>query len=382
MDYRRSSKRYMASDTSSAVHRLFSGRALSRAVARAAPSNAIPLLVLRLPEFAETAWQKGTRAARALERRTTVAFRAAALRIVRAEDVLAHDCGSDRFFVAVLAGSRGGNVPTAADCRLMLERLVAGIARQTGRRMESGWWVLDRAEDARDLERAAKLALERGARERERYEFLAAVGHELRTPLASIRGYLETVLDGDADAGRARRFLETARHEALRLGRMVDGMLEFSLLDLSPPALVAQSCDARECMRDAIDVLAPLARRYGVTLNDAGGAAATARIDADACMHALLNLVENAIRYGRENGIVQLSCTSDDDAVVISIDDDGGGLGGRIRGHGLGLTIARTIAERAGGDVCLGASSLGGTRALLRLPAGRKGDAGRRKSVV
>ncbi len=337
-----------------------------------APSNAIPLLVLRLPEFAETAWQKGTRAARALERRTAVAFRAAALCIVRAEDVLAHDCGSDRFFVAVLAGSRGGDVPTVVDCRLMLERLVVGIARQTGLRMESGWWTLDRAVDTCDLERVAQLALERGARERERYEFLAAVGHELRTPLASIRGYLETVLDGDADAGRQRRFLETARHEALRLGRMVDGMLEFSLLDLSPPALVAQSCDVRECIRAAIDVLAPLALRCGVTLDDACGAAATARIGADACMHALLNLVENAIRYGRENGTVRLSCTMAEDAVVVAIDDDGGGFGGRIRGQGLGLTIARTITERAGGEVRLGVSSLGGARALLRLPAGGK----------
>jgi len=371
----------MASGTSSIVHKVFSVRALTSAAARAAPSNAIPLLVLRLPEFAETAWQKGTRAARALERRTAVAFRAAALRIVRAEDVLAHDCGSDRFYVAVLAGSRTGSTPSPADCRLMLERLVIGIARQTGRRMESGWWALERAEDTRAVDRAATLALERGARERERYAFLTAVGHELRTPLASIRGYLETVLDGDADAGRVRRFLETARHEALRLGRMVDGMLEFSLLDLSPPALVAQSCDARECVRAAIDVLAPLAHRCGATLVDISGAAATARIDADACMHAVLNLVENAIRYGRKNGTVRLSCTAADDTVLIAVDDDGNGFGGQIRGHGLGLTIARTIAERAGGTLRLGVSPLGGTRALLRLPAGRKDDAGCRKSA-
>ncbi|HEX3458068.1 MAG TPA: histidine kinase dimerization/phospho-acceptor domain-containing protein, partial [Candidatus Baltobacteraceae bacterium] len=62
---------------------------------------------------------------------------------------------------------------------------------------------------------------------------LATVGHELRTPLTSIRGYVETLLGGELDPSTARRFLETVRRETLRLGRLIDGMLEFSLLDLS-----------------------------------------------------------------------------------------------------------------------------------------------------
>ena len=62
---------------------------------------------------------------------------------------------------------------------------------------------------------------------------LATIGHELRTPVSSICGYIETLLEGEFDPMTARRFLETARREALRLGRLVEGMLEFSLLDLS-----------------------------------------------------------------------------------------------------------------------------------------------------
>lgn len=218
----------MASATGFAAHKLAPLRALaSPAVASVSRRRAVPLLVLRLPEFEEIAWQKSTRAARTLERETMRAFLKAARRIVRAEDALAHDRGSDRFVVAMLAGSREGRGPSAADCRMALERLAVTIARQTGRRMESGWWAVERVDGTADLERATALALERGARERERYEFLAAVGHELRTPLASIRGYLESVLEGESDPHRTRRFLETARREALRLGRMVDGMLEF-----------------------------------------------------------------------------------------------------------------------------------------------------------
>ncbi len=75
-------------------------------------------------------------------------------------------------------------------------------------------------------------ALLRGAQERERYAFFSALGHELRTPLSSIRGYLETLLDDDVDARTRRRFVRIAYNESLRLSRLVDGMFEISLLDL------------------------------------------------------------------------------------------------------------------------------------------------------
>ncbi len=358
----------MASATDSGGHRLLSLRTLATRVGHAAQRAAVPLLVLRLPEFQETAWRDGSRAAHALERATAKAFCAAARGIMRASDALAHDRGSDRFVVAMLANSREGRRASAADCRVMLERLVAGIATTTGRRMESGWWAVERAGGSAELEHAAARALERGARERERYEFLAAVGHELRTPLASIRGYLETLLEEESDAVQRRQFLETARREALRLARMVDGMLEFSLLDLSPPALHAECCDVRERIVAAADVLAPLARRRAIRLQVERGAAAPARIEREACMHALLNLTENAIRYG--GATVCLSCCTEAESVTVFIDDDGPGFTEAVvRGHGLGLTIARAIAEHAGGEMRLDRSPLGGTRAQLRLPA-------------
>lgn len=361
----------MASATSFGARRLASLRALAQPIAaRVAMRHVVPLLVLRLPEFEQIAWRDGSRAARSLERRTALAFRVAARRIVRDGDALAHDRGSDRFIVAMLAGSREGKAPDAADCRMTLERIAAGIARHTGRRMESGWWALERLDAPDDLHRAAALALERGARERERYEFLAALGHELRTPLASIRGYLETVLDGEPDPRSTRRFLQTAQREALRLGRMVDGMLEFSLLDLSPPVLASHACDAKERIATAIDVLAPLAGRRGVALRCSALTDVVARIDADACMHVLVNLIENAIRYGRENGTVLVSCARVEQDVEVAVDDDGPGVrDAGAHGSGLGLTIARTIAERAGGEVRLEASHLGGARFVLRLPA-------------
>jgi len=87
------------------------------------------------------------------------------------------------------------------------------MALETGRRMESGWWLVASVTELGAFDATRAAALELGARERERYEFLATVGHELRTPLTPIRGYIETLLDDIVDVDTSRRFLKTARRE-------------------------------------------------------------------------------------------------------------------------------------------------------------------------
>ena len=83
--------------------------------------------------------------------------------------------------------------------------------------METGWWRIERPDEVAAIGDTLDAALERGARERRHGQMLATVGHELLNPLTSIRGYIETLLAGDVDAATAKRFLETARREALRL---------------------------------------------------------------------------------------------------------------------------------------------------------------------
>jgi signal transduction histidine kinase len=211
---------------------------------------------------------------------------------------------------------------------------------------------------------------------------LPTVGHELRTPLTSIRGYIETVLDGQIDPQTSRRFLETARLEALRLGRLIDGMLETSLE--RRPSLA--HCDVVEQIRATVDIIAPIARKRDVTIRTRSPKRAVARLDADECVHALSNLVENAVKHGSERGTVTIVCRRADPFVEIAVDDDGGGVdpaqrkaiftlgvrgaGADRTGSGIGLAVVRAIAERAGGDVRAESSSLGGARFVLRVPAG------------
>ncbi len=214
---------------------------------------------------------------------------------------------------------------------------------------------------------------------------VATVGHEMRTPLTSIRGYVETLLDGDFDAPTARRLLETVRREALRLGRLVDGMLEFSMLELSTREHSAH-CNVVEQIEATIDVVAPLAAARFVTIRTHLPESAPARVDGDACVHALTNLVENAVKHGSERGTVEVRCSCEERFVQIAVDDDGRGIApaqhqaifvmgfcsalpGRSS-RGIGLAVVKAIAERAGGDVRVETSSLGGARFVLRFPAG------------
>jgi two-component system phosphate regulon sensor histidine kinase PhoR len=213
---------------------------------------------------------------------------------------------------------------------------------------------------------------------------LATIGHELRTPLTSIRGYIETLLEGEFDPPTARRFLETARREALRLGRLVDGMLEFSLLDLSrEPHRVS---NVVEQIHATIEMLSPMAAARRVTIRTQLPEVAHARIDGDACVHALANLIENAIKHGGERGTIDVCCTHDESFVAISVEDDGCGVPADAResiflmgvradatgqtGRGIGLAVVKAIAERAGGDVRVESSAQGGARFVLRFAEG------------
>ena len=113
---------------------------------------------------------------------------------------------------------------------------------------------------------------------------------------------------------------------------------------------------------------------------------APARVDGDACVHALTNLVENGVKHGSELGTVEVWCNCDERFVAIAVEDDGSGvapaeheaifvmgvcsvLPGRTN-NGIGLALVKAIAERAGGDIRVEASSLGGARFVLRFPAG------------
>jgi signal transduction histidine kinase len=348
------------------------------------PHSPCPLLVVRLPELERVAWRRGLRAARALERRAAAAFSTAVSRVIRFADLVAHDGGSDVFVAALTVPTRDGNVPAPVDARTALARIAATMETTTGLEVRSGWTMYDRGGDGGGLEPAVQRALERGAQERERYAFFSSIGHELRTPLSSIRGYLETLLDDDLDAPARERFVRIAYNESLRLSRLVDGMFEISLLDMRDALCRASAGSLSKALAAAQDACAAsaAARRVGVVLDDAPDA--RVGIDTDRLTLILVNLIENAIKHGRPGGGVFVGVHGGDPgAVSVTVDDDGPGIAVRERerifalgeradtpaaGSGIGLALVRLMLERAGGSVSVHESPLGGARFTLSLP--------------
>ena len=160
-------------------------------------------------------------------------------------------------------------------------------------------------------------------------------------------------------------------------------MLEFSLLDLGAPATVA-SCDAVEQISAVVEMLAPFAAARGVAIRARLPERARARVDGDACVQAVANLLQNAIKYGREGGSAEIECVRDGPCVTIAVQDDGAGIApgerdaifrfgfrssGERDGRGIVLAVVRAIAQRAGGEVGVEPSA-GGARFVLTFPAG------------
>ena len=379
----------MASDTNSRSHRprgIGDIASLIRRLKAVGSDTPVPLLVVRVRDLERLAWREGRAAARALERKSLQSFIATANRVLRVSDALAHDDESEDFLAALLSPTRSaGSVATPTDCRATLARLASSMEFGGEMRVDTGWTVLHGAGSDAHLARAIESALERGARERERYDFFSTIGHELRTPLTSIRGYLETLIEGDLEPQTARKFLEVARNEAQRLGRLVDGLFDLSVLDMRTDAGRAESCEVAASIAAAVDAIAPMAAIRSTQLSVAAGERRSVAIGSDRLVQILINILENAVKHGRENGAIAISYSALDARYLeIRIDDDGPGVdpdereavfslakrGAKVvaRGAGIGLAIVRLMAERIGGEVDVTESELGGALFRVRLP--------------
>lgn len=344
-----------------------------------------PVLVLQLPELERVAWRRGLRAARAVERCATAAFSTAVSRVLRSDDLVAHDAGSDVFLAALVGATRDGAEPASSiDPRAALARIAATMEAAIRLDVRTGWTTYARGADAGEMPAVVARALVRGRQERERYAFFSSLGHELRTPLASIRGYLETLLDAEIDAATRERFVRIAYQESLRLNRLVDGMFEISLLDLQAGVSPAAPCAVAAVLEAARDACAANAAARDVAIVIGETATLRVAIDADRLTLVLVNLIDNAVKHGRPCGSVFVAVGEHDPRFVrISIDDDGPGIapGDRERvfalgaraatraaGTGIGLALVRLMLERAGGRVELDRSPLGGARFALFVP--------------
>ncbi|HEY5552567.1 MAG TPA: ATP-binding protein, partial [Opitutaceae bacterium] len=164
--------------------------------------------------------------------------------------------------------------------------------------------------------------------EANRRDFVANVSHELRTPLSMIKGAVENLQDGAArDPAIAGKFLDIIDRHAGRLGLLIEDLLLLSELDSGRVDLKLQDVQLRETVAETIDDLTPAAARRGVAMTNDVHGDYIVRADPLRLKQILSNLVENAIRHGRENGVVRVSASPGAEGWLrVAVSDDGPGV--------------------------------------------------------
>jgi two-component system phosphate regulon sensor histidine kinase PhoR len=307
--------------------------------------------------------------ARAVGARLPVAANAPALELVR-----------DPEFIDMLGRvvASGGNLKlrlqlTAAEGRAF-EVQAAPLAGAGARR-----GAIAILHDITDLERL----------ERVRKDFVANVSHELRTPLTAIRGYAETLLDGALeDQENNRRFLEIIRAHSVRLNNIASDLLALSELESGGEPAASEPVSVREALEAALHTVESEARLREVALKPGAFE--------DACVpgrrirleQALVNLLDNAIKFNRPGGEVLIEVRRDAGGLVrIEIADTGVGSPSEdlpriferfyrvdkarsreVGGTGLGLSIVKHVVERMHGTVAVSSRLGEGSTFTLTLP--------------
>jgi two-component system, OmpR family, phosphate regulon sensor histidine kinase PhoR len=228
--------------------------------------------------------------------------------------------------------------------------------------------------------------------ERTREEFVANVSHELRTPLSLIKGYVETLLEGAKDNPEvATKFLQTIQRNSERLQFLIEDLLTISELESGRLKMNLQPVPLRPLVDKVLEDFKKQAAARGVALANAVPDL-TAQADADRLQQVLANLVDNAIKYGRNEGRVKVSGRDADGGIELCVEDDGPGIPLEARdrvferfyrvdkarsreqgGTGLGLAIVKHIVQSHGGKVWAGSEPGKGAAFFFTLPDGGKG---------
>jgi two-component system, OmpR family, phosphate regulon sensor histidine kinase PhoR len=280
--------------------------------------------------------------------------------------------------------------------RLQQEPVISGLELELPG-MDERWLQVNAASvlDRERVHRGAILVFHDLTRLKElentRQEFVANVSHELRTPLSLIKGFVETLLEGARnDPELATRFLQTIERHTDRLTFLIEDLLSISRLESGGTVMNFQQVDLREATQRAVDDLQSRTVEKQVRVENLVPKGLLARADADRLHQVLCNLVENAIKYGREEGCVAVGARLvEDNKVEAWVQDDGPGIPLESRervferfyrvdrarsretgGTGLGLSIVKHIVQAHGGEVWVKSELGQGAAFYFTLPQG------------
>lgn len=216
-------------------------------------------------------------------------------------------------------------------------------------------------------------------------EFISSVSHELRTPLTAIAGWAETLSYDEAIQGDSRRGVDIIEKETARLTKMVEELLEFTRIQDGRFRLNMEPVDIPAEVEDAIFTYSRLMQQEKMELHYDCNEMSIPVISADPerLRQVLLNVLDNAVKYGKDGEKVDVSVKLDNGAVIITVRDYGPGIpenelshvkekfykgSGKARGSGIGLAVCEEIVTRHGGRLQIGNAEGGGTVVYISLP--------------
>jgi signal transduction histidine kinase len=228
------------------------------------------------------------------------------------------------------------------------------------------------------------------------------VSHDLRTPIARLRGTAEAALQSPPDAAMYREALTDCLEESDRLVTMLNTLMDISEAETGAMRLDLQRLNLAGALREAVTLYEDVAEEKGVTVDVTAPESLTLVADRNRLRQAFANLVDNAIKYNRRGGRVSIAAHADGRHVVVEVRDTGIGIAEtdlpRIwerlyrgdasrseRGLGLGLSLVKAIVEAHGGTISAESTPALGTVFRLSLPQERQegqerrdGEAGRK----
>lgn len=224
-----------------------------------------------------------------------------------------------------------------------------------------------------------------------RRDFVANVSHELKTPITSIEGFAETLLDGALDDPEdARRFVAIIGKQASRLHTIVEDLLALSRVEQEArrEEIVLQDLPVVEILQTAIQSCSPRAEEENMAISLVCAEAITARINPALLEQAVVNLLDNAVKYSGKGSAIKVEADNEQGEVVIRISDNGVGIApqdisriferfyrvdkarsAKLGGTGLGLSIVKHIVAAHHGHITVESSQGKGSIFAIHLPA-------------
>ena len=224
-------------------------------------------------------------------------------------------------------------------------------------------------------------------------EFVSLVSHEFRTPLTSVRGYLDLLLeDADAFDPKQRRFLDVLDRNVRRLLRLVDDLLFVAQFDAGRLELALDDhVDLARVIQESAEAARPLAEEKGLRLTLRTGPTVLLRADRARLAQLMDNLLTNAIKFTPTGGDVAVDVRGGGGGAVVEVSDTGIGIPDQERervferffrtaratrraipGSGLGLAVAKAIVESHGGTITVHGAERAGSSFRVELPAMRE----------